>query len=45
MIGERDGVLLRHATEADLPAIDSLTTVGYAAIQESFVAMLGADLY
>jgi ribosomal protein S18 acetylase RimI-like enzyme len=45
IVGERDGVLLRHATEADLPAIDTLTTVGYAPIQESFVSMLGADLY
>ena len=45
MIGARDGVVLRHATETDLPAIDGLTTVGYAPIQESFVAMLGADLY
>jgi ribosomal protein S18 acetylase RimI-like enzyme len=45
IIAERDGVLLRHATEADLPAIDGLTTVGYAPIQESFVAMLGSDLY
>ena len=45
MIAERDGVVLRHATAADLPAIDHLTAVGYAPIQESFVAMLGADLY
>ena len=45
MIGERDGVVLRYATEADLAAIDGLTEVGYAEIQESFVAMLGADLY
>ncbi len=45
MIAQRDDVLLRHATEADLPAIDGLTTVAYAPIQESFVAMLGSDLY
>ena len=45
MIGARDGVVLRHATETDLPAIDGLTTVGYAPIQESFVAMLGEDCY
>ena len=44
-VAQRDGVVLRHATEADLPAIDTLTTVGYAEIQESFVAMLGPDLY
>jgi hypothetical protein len=45
VIAQRDDVLLRHATEADLPAIDGLTTVAYAPIQESFVAMLGSDLY
>ena len=37
--------MLRGAREDDLPAIDELTAVGYAPIQESFVAMLGADLY
>jgi len=44
-VAQRDEVVLRHATEADLPAIDHLTRIGYAPIQESFVAMLGADLY
>ena len=44
-IAQRDEVVLRHATEADLPAIDHLTAIGYEPIQESFVAMLGADLY
>ena len=44
-IAQRDEVVLRHANEADLPAIDHLTTIGYGPIQESFVAMLGADLY
>ena len=44
-IAQRDEVVLRHATEADLPAIDHLTVIGYEPIQESFVAMLGADLY
>ena len=45
MIAERDGVVLRHAVAEDLPAIDALTVAGYTAIQESFVAMLGDDLY
>ena len=45
MIAERDGVLLREALEGDLPAIDRLTAVAYAPIQESFVAMLGEDCY
>ena len=45
MIAQRLDVVLRHATEADLPAIDGLTALCYAPIQESFVALLGADLY
>ena len=45
IVAERDAVVLRHAAEADLPVIDGLTAVGYAEIQESFVAMLGLDLY
>ena len=45
MIAERDGVVLREAREYDLAAIDALTVAGYAEIQESFVAMLGEDLY
>jgi len=45
LIGERDGVVLRRARETDLTAIDTLTTVGYAPIQASYVAMLGAECY
>jgi ribosomal protein S18 acetylase RimI-like enzyme len=45
IVGEREGVVLRHAREDDLDAIDALTVAGYAPIQESFVAMLGADLH
>jgi ribosomal protein S18 acetylase RimI-like enzyme len=45
VIAEREGVLLRRATDADLPQIDALTAVAYAPIQESFVELLGADLY
>jgi hypothetical protein len=37
VIAERDGVVLREAREADLPAIDALTSLGYAPIQESNV--------
>lgn len=44
-IAERDGAVLRHAREADLPAVDSLTVVCYRAIQESYVAMLGAECH
>ena len=45
MIAEREGSVLREAVQADLPAVDRLTVAGYAPIQASFVAMLGADLY
>jgi ribosomal protein S18 acetylase RimI-like enzyme len=45
VIAERNGAVLRHATEADLPAVDELTVVCYRPIQESFVAMLGEDCY
>ena len=45
VVAERDGVVLRHAREDDLQAIDALTARGYAAIQQSFVTMLGEDLY
>jgi ribosomal protein S18 acetylase RimI-like enzyme len=45
VIAERDGVVLRAARAADLPAIDELTALGYAPIQESYVALLGKDCY
>lgn len=44
-IAERDGAVLRRAAADDLSAIDDLTVSGYAAIQASYVAMLGHDLY
>jgi len=45
VIARRDGAVLRAAEERDLDAIDELTVLGYAAIQESFVAMVGPDCY
>jgi ribosomal protein S18 acetylase RimI-like enzyme len=44
-IAERDGAVLREARREDLPAIDALTVEGYAAIQESYVSMLGEETY
>ena len=44
-IARRGPALLREADEGDLPAIDELTVLGYRGIQESYVAMLGEDLY
>jgi ribosomal protein S18 acetylase RimI-like enzyme len=37
--------VLRTARAGDLPAIDELTVLCYSPIQESYVAMLGADCY
>lgn len=37
--------MLRHATDADLSAVDELTVVCYRPIQESFVTLLGEDCY
>jgi ribosomal protein S18 acetylase RimI-like enzyme len=45
VIAERNGVVLRHAVEADLSAVDDLTALCYAPIQASYAAMLGADCY
>jgi len=44
-LARRDGAVLRLARSTDLPAIDELTVLGYGAIQESYVAMLGAECY
>ena len=45
MHAERDGVVLRDARDDDFTAIDALTGDGYRAIQESYVSMLGRDLW
>ena len=45
VIAQREGVVLRRAREGDLAAIDRLTAIGYAPIQDSFVAMVGEDCY
>jgi ribosomal protein S18 acetylase RimI-like enzyme len=45
VFGQRDGVILRSATEDDLSAIDRLTVDGYRPIQESYVDMVGKDCY
>jgi ribosomal protein S18 acetylase RimI-like enzyme len=44
-IAERDGAVLRRARDSDLSAVDELTVLCYAAIQASFVAMLGEACY
>lgn len=44
-VATRGGATLRHARAGDLSAVDELTVRCYAPIQESYVAMLGAELY
>ena len=44
-IATRDGAVLRGARQGDLEAIDRLTVEGYGPIQESYVAMIGAETY
>ena len=43
IIAERKGVLLRHATDADLPRVDEITIMCYAPIIASFVEIVGED--
>jgi ribosomal protein S18 acetylase RimI-like enzyme len=45
VIADKDGVVLRRATEADLDIIDRLTVEGYGPIQESYISMLGEKCY
>ena len=45
VVAERDGTVLRHARDADLPRVDEITIICYTPIQESYVAMLGEECY
>lgn len=45
MIGTKDNAVLRHARPEDMPRIDEITIVCYTAIQESWVAMQGDEIY
>jgi GNAT superfamily N-acetyltransferase len=45
IVARREAAVLRHATAGDLDAVDALTIACYAPIQESYVALLGRDLY
>jgi hypothetical protein len=45
LVAERDGVVLRHATDDDLPRVDEITVMRYRPIFESYVAMLGEECY
>jgi hypothetical protein len=43
IIAEHDRVILRHATDADLPRVDEITIIYYAPIVASFVEIVGED--
>jgi ribosomal protein S18 acetylase RimI-like enzyme len=45
MIGTKDTAILRRAQPEDMPRIDEITIVCYTAIQESWVAMQGYEIY
>ena len=43
IIAERDGVILRHATTADLPRVDEITIICYVPIVASFIEIVGEE--
>ncbi len=43
IIAKRANVLLRHATDADLPRIDEITIICYAPIVASFIEIVGEE--
>ena len=43
IIAERASVILRHATDADLPRLNEITIICYAPIAASFVEIVGED--
>ncbi len=45
IIAEKNGAVLRHARDADIPRVDELTVLCYAPIQASYVTMLGQECY
>jgi len=45
IIAERNGTVLRHGRDADLPRVDEITIICYMPIQESYVVMLGEECY
>src|SRR3990172_8023353 len=45
IVADREGVVLRHATDDDLPRVDEITILCYRPIFESYLAMLGEECY
>jgi hypothetical protein len=45
VVARRGDAVLRHAAERDLPAVDELAVECYRPIQESYMAMLGEEIY
>jgi ribosomal protein S18 acetylase RimI-like enzyme len=45
IVAERNGVVLRHARDEDLPRVDEIAIMCYTPIFESYVQMLGEECY
>ena len=45
IIGEKDGVILRYTMKEDFDQIDEITIICYSQIHESFVNMVGEEIY
>jgi len=45
IIAQRDGVILRQAREDDLPRVDEIISVCYTPIHDSYVDIVGEDIY
>jgi ribosomal protein S18 acetylase RimI-like enzyme len=44
-VAQRDGVILRHATDDDLPRVDEIIIECYTPIHDSFLNIIGEDVY
>ncbi|MHA1979298.1 MAG: GNAT family N-acetyltransferase [Candidatus Hodarchaeales archaeon] len=45
IIGRKNGVVLRHGNKKDFPKIDEITITCYSGIYNSFVEMVGKEIY
>ncbi|MHC4597506.1 MAG: GNAT family N-acetyltransferase [Planctomycetota bacterium] len=45
VVARRDGVILRKAEDEDLPRVDEVVVVCYTPIHESYLAIIGEDVY
>jgi ribosomal protein S18 acetylase RimI-like enzyme len=45
IVAQRDGVILRHARDDDLPRVDEIIIECYTPIHDSYVDIVGEDVY